>query len=241
LLKYKWNGFSFVDAPGSAAVIYTKGCNLTCDFCYNIDLLDPKKFSDGLNDMQILENIANLEKVNEKTGKKYNVVDWLIISGGEPFVSDLYVLHNFIIKAKLKNLKTGIYTNGYFPNDLRNLMPYLDYVHIDFKDPESFEYVMIAIDDCYKAFNDKKLQYLILNTTILKSRHTLECLLKMKALLKDYNPQVILQKDLKNQNFIWTLTPFYNNNDKINTLGGLASNNESYNEDELKIIIEGLS
>jgi pyruvate formate lyase activating enzyme len=239
--KFRWNGFSLVDAPNSAAVVYTKGCNLTCDFCYNIDLLDMNENENDLNDIDILKKIANLEKVNERTGKKYTIVNWLIITGGEPFLTNIRTLQQFLYKAKLINLKTGIYTNGYFSKLLNELIEVLDYVHIDFKDDDSFKNIQKSIELSYDFYKKKHLKYFIINTTILKSVHSIEHLQNMKDKLKKFNPKIMLQKDLKNQKFVWTLTPFYNNNDKIQTLGNLSSINESFSDSELQNILNSIS
>jgi organic radical activating enzyme len=241
-MKFRWNGFSLVDAPSSAAVIYTKRCNLSCDFCYNTDLLTDTDTEGDLTAEEVMQKIGALEKLNSKTETTYTTVDWLIISGGEPLIHDVEMLRGFLVKAKLTGLQTGLYTNGYFPKKLDALIDYLDYVHVDFKDAESFAHIKEMLDNCWTYYDrTDQLRYFIINTTILKSRHTLEHLLKMQQQLATYNPSIILQSELKRHHFVWTLTPFYNNNDRIVTVGNLKSNEESYSTDELATIIAGLS
>jgi pyruvate formate lyase activating enzyme len=242
---FRWNGCSLVDCPFPAAIIYTKGCNFSCRYCYNIDLLDPEFQLNDLTDKEILNRIKNIEKINTRTGEKYLPIEWLIISGGEPFITDLSILKLFLNTAKLMGLKTGIYTNGTKPLFIQKLINELNYIHIDFK---RFDYnfnVIASMKVSFDYLNENKLDYFIINTTILKSEHDIQHLLKMKKSLKKlFNGKeipIILQENLKQEKFAWTITPFYNNNDKIKTLGNLSSINESFSDLEIKNIMDQLN
>ncbi|MFH1677226.1 MAG: radical SAM protein, partial [Patescibacteria group bacterium] len=70
--------FSVLDYPGHiSAIIFTKGCNFKCQFCYNPMLVYPSKKDHTL----ILENDL-FYFLKKRIGK----LDSVVITGGEPTV-----------------------------------------------------------------------------------------------------------------------------------------------------------
>jgi pyruvate-formate lyase-activating enzyme len=242
-ITYKFQEFSLVDAPNSCAIIFSQGCTFSCKYCYNIELRNFN--SDGFSFEEIINKIQSLLKINPK-GKEYNTVDWLILSGGEPFSNpDINKILEF---AKKQKLKTGIYTSG-ISSSLReyldlNLIDFLniDYKHYNMKylgdEVENYLFDLIPnIEYAYNRYLNSKLEYLYLNTVICKSIHTKEVITDMKNILLEFdiNPPILYKRDYS-KNFGWILTSFFNDNDKIPTLGNLTIK-ESVSEQELKLLI----
>jgi organic radical activating enzyme len=247
-LYYKFIGHSFVDSPSTCAVVYVRGCNRLCNYCYNTDLLSSKQQEGDLLIDDLLQKLISLVKVNTKTNQTYTTVEWLIITGGEPLLSkDISELYNIITYAKTIGLKVGIYTNGDFYENLELILysNLIDLIHIDYKDLDLTEDTKKSIKLSKKAYFNNRLQYFILNTTLLKSQHTLEYLLEMKKELNNICggnlPEIKLASNISHkEKYVWTLTPFFNNNDKIKTLGLLKSIDESLSTALQKELLNGL-
>lgn len=114
---------SLVDYPGKvAAAVFVHGCNFRCGYCHNPDLLKPDcKYS------------TSEEEVLEYLSLRKNVLDGVVISGGEP---TLYPdLPEFTAKVKELGLDVKLDTNGADPEMLEVMLKghLLDYVAIDIK------------------------------------------------------------------------------------------------------------
>jgi len=112
---------SLLDFPDRiASILFTVGCNLRFPFCYNGRLiLDPKPpFLSEDDALKIL-----------LSRKKY--VDAVVITGGEPTMNR--DLPAFIKKLKENGFHVKLDTNGFYPETLRDCLPYLDYVAMDVK------------------------------------------------------------------------------------------------------------
>ena len=75
---YRLISFSMTDGPGMAAVLFCKGCQFNCKYCYNTELRSFTKAEDDL----LLED--SLDQISKLRIRDFNTVDWLILSGGEP-------------------------------------------------------------------------------------------------------------------------------------------------------------
>jgi len=120
----KFGGFqktSLLDFPDRiSSILFTVGCNLRCPFCHNGRLiLDPKPpFLSEEDALKIL-----------LSRKKY--VEAVVITGGEPTMNR--DLPEFIRKLKENGFQVKLDTNGFYPETLRECLPYLDYVAMDVK------------------------------------------------------------------------------------------------------------
>jgi pyruvate formate lyase activating enzyme len=123
-LLMKFSGIqktSLIDFPDRiATVLFTPGCNLRCPFCHNWRIvLDPKPpFLNEETVMQILEK-----------RKKY--VDAVAVTGGEPTMHR--EIPKFLKKLKEKGFAVKLDTNGFFPQALKECLPFVDYVALDVK------------------------------------------------------------------------------------------------------------
>ncbi len=104
-----------------SAIIWTVGCNFSCPFCYNKELVKEK--SDLFSEEEILSFLE----------KRKGFLEALTISGGEPFLQA--DLKEFCRKVKDLGYKIKIDTNGTFPEKLKEMIDekLVDYVAMDVK------------------------------------------------------------------------------------------------------------
>lgn len=113
---------SFVDYPGEICiVIHTAGCNLQCPWCFNKDLVTAQ------------EPFIPVEKVFEYLKLRRRNADAVCITGGEPTIQE--GLLDFVREVKDLGYLVKLDTNGTNPEIIRELVPYLDYIAMDFKSP----------------------------------------------------------------------------------------------------------
>jgi len=107
---------SFQEYEGeSSLVLFLTGCNFKCPYCHNLPFLNE-------NIMGAKEAIDNYLRPNHTA---------VVFLGGEPTMWES--LPKLVKYVKDKGLKTKIFTNGQFPNVLKQCGEYLDAVSIDFK------------------------------------------------------------------------------------------------------------
>jgi pyruvate formate lyase activating enzyme len=115
---------SLIDYPGKiCTVLFTRGCNFSCGFCHNPELVVPKLYTKSIP----LYQIFNFLK------KRKDKIEGITITGGEPTLhSDL---PQFI--SKIKNMKYSIKldTNGTNPQIIKKLIndQLIDYLAMDIK------------------------------------------------------------------------------------------------------------
>jgi len=112
---------SLIDFPDRVStVLFTPGCNLRCPFCHNWRLvLEPKG--------PFLSEEATLQILRSR--KKY--VDAVAITGGEPTMHP--EIPRFLGELNKEGFHVKIDTNGFFPQVLKECMPYVDYISLDVK------------------------------------------------------------------------------------------------------------
>jgi len=120
---------SLIDYPKKiSAIVWTIGCNFRCPFCYNKEIVmgSVKTFSE--------EEIVSYLK------KRKNMLEGLVITGGEPLIQDDIL--DFCQKIKELGYLIKIDTNGMFPKKLKELIDrnLVDYIAMDVKAPlEKYE------------------------------------------------------------------------------------------------------
>ena len=116
---------STLDFPGKlSAVIFSPGCNYSCFYCHNRQLL-------GQNRPPLLKE----EDVSLFLEKRRGLLDGIVFSGGEPTLHrDLSWWMN---NAKKLGFSTKLDTNGSRPEALAALLSsgLVDYVAMDYKAP----------------------------------------------------------------------------------------------------------
>lgn len=112
---------SMVDFPGRlAAVLFTTGCNFSCGFCHNAELMG--KARPGMTWKKLDAGCAHFNA---------NWVDAAVITGGEPTLSDDLV--PLIHYLKKQGWKIKLDTNGARPDVVAQCLPLVDYVAMDVK------------------------------------------------------------------------------------------------------------
>ena len=162
-----------------ACIIFTKGCNFNCSYCYNRDLVDNKAAT------------IDEDYVMAYLYKRRKILDGVVISGGEPTIWDDLI--PFIKKVKEFKLDIKLDTNGYNPAMLKEIIDnnLVDYIAMDIK----------AIPDKYMKVINKKIDFnkilesidLIkksnikyeFRTTIMKGVHDKKDIIKILKLIGD--------------------------------------------------------
>ena len=119
---------SFVDYPGKiASVIFTRGCNLSCNYCHNFSLIEERIVSTSIQPEEVFAFLS----------KRKGMIDAVVVSGGEPTLQKN--LHAFIEELKAMSLLVKLDTNGTNPDILRSLLEdeLLDFIAMDLKAPLS--------------------------------------------------------------------------------------------------------
>ncbi len=162
-----------------ACIIFTKGCNFNCSYCYNRDLVDNK--AETIDEDYVMAYLY----------KRRKILDGVVISGGEPTIWDDLI--PFIKKIKEFKLDIKLDTNGYNPAMLKEIIDnnLVDYIAMDIK----------AIPDKYLKVINKKIDFnkilesidLIkksnikyeFRTTIMKDVHDKNDIIKILKLIGD--------------------------------------------------------
>jgi pyruvate formate lyase activating enzyme len=126
---------SLIDYPGKiSAVLFFSGCNLSCPWCHNSELVQGK-LKDGVS---LDEALLFLEK-------RKNVLEAVVLSGGEATLNK--ALPELITAIKKRNLLIKLDTNGMQPNMLEHLFQNdatkPDYIALDLKVPPN-RYIKLA-------------------------------------------------------------------------------------------------
>jgi pyruvate formate lyase activating enzyme len=117
---------SLIDYPGvPAAIVFTQGCNMTCPYCHNPQLVYPHLFEATISDDEVLNFLK----------KRQSLLKGVVISGGEPTIQK--DLAQFITIIKDLNFLVKLDTNGANPKVLKDLIDknLLDFIAMDIKSP----------------------------------------------------------------------------------------------------------
>lgn len=123
---------STIDFEGRLALVFfTRGCNFRCPYCHNPELITSEENGNIPYD--------RLGRILDKAVE--NWVDGVCITGGEPTLQkELPATAAFI---KKRGLALKIDTQGSLPENLSSVLPYCDYIAMDYKMPLA-EYSRLA-------------------------------------------------------------------------------------------------
>lgn len=115
---------TLIDYPGKiAAIVFTRGCNFRCGYCHNPELVDPEIYYPEIKQEEIIDFLE----------KRRNVLEGVVITGGEPLIhSDI---KEFIKKIKELDYAVKLDSNGSNPSLLQELIDdhLIDYIAMDIK------------------------------------------------------------------------------------------------------------
>ncbi|MCP3175655.1 anaerobic ribonucleoside-triphosphate reductase activating protein [Desulfuromonas sp. KJ2020] len=125
-----FQGTSLLDYPGRiASLVFYGGCNLTCPFCHNPDLvLNPGHYPN-----------CPVDDLIDELRSRRSFIDGVVVSGGEPTVDGGLV--PFLRQVKSLGLLVKLDSNGLAPGVLEGLLweKLVDYLAIDLKtSPERY-------------------------------------------------------------------------------------------------------
>lgn len=149
---------TLIDYPGQlAAIVFTKGCNFRCHFCYNPLLVWPDRETDEKKYEKTYPPVSEDEFflfLESRKGK----LDGIVITGGEPTLhSDL---PEFIKKIRAMGYNIKLDTNGTNSTALKNLLDQklIDYIAMDLKAPfDKYEEVVGIPVNCQEIEKSVKI------------------------------------------------------------------------------------
>ncbi|MFA6195527.1 MAG: anaerobic ribonucleoside-triphosphate reductase activating protein [Sulfurimonas sp.] len=207
-IVYDITKFTHLDYPNHlACVIWFKGCNMRCDYCYNKDIVFAKDANYSLYD--VLDFLK----------QRINLLDGVVLSGGEATDYDLVELCKVI---KQLGFKIKLDTNG---TNFRNIQllcesKLIDFIALDYKAP-AYKHKEITKSNKFNEFSIT-LQYLIASGLDFEVRTTIHADLlseeDINYIIKDlksrgYSKKYYLQRFLDTQNNIGNITSASNSFD----------------------------
>jgi pyruvate formate lyase activating enzyme len=192
--------FSLLDFPENiSAVVFTKGCNFRCQFCYNPMLVWPEKVGKFNNNTSLKSDevikegqaLINEADLFDFLKARVNKLDAVVVTGGEPTIhADL---PEFILKIKDLGFKIKLDTNGTNPKMLKKIINQnlADYVAMDIKAPLS-EYQSVVgvksdlnkIEKSVKIIMESGLPYEF-RSTLIPDIHAVTDIAKIGSLIRD--------------------------------------------------------
>jgi len=119
--------FSMIDYPGkTSAIVFTVGCNFRCGFCYNPELVIPRR-----EVTSYLPEESVFDFLNTRVGK----LDGVVITGGEPTLHPDLPL--FMKRIKDMGFLVKLDSQGSRPQMLKKILSsgLADYIAMDIKGP----------------------------------------------------------------------------------------------------------
>ncbi|MEK7580550.1 MAG: anaerobic ribonucleoside-triphosphate reductase activating protein [Patescibacteria group bacterium] len=128
-----WQKQSLIEWPGKiSTVVFMSGCNFSCPWCYNRDLVLNSEHLPKIFEEEVLEHL----------NKNKDFLDALVVTGGEPTLcSNSGDLLLFFEKIKRAGFLAGLETNGTHPKFIEKLLKnkLVDYLAMDIKAPLNHE------------------------------------------------------------------------------------------------------
>ena len=168
---------TLLDYPGKmAAIVFISGCNFRCPFCHNSDLVLSKGEAPEIKEEELFAFL----------NKRKNVLDGVVISGGEPLLYD----ETLVLMKKIKKLGYSIKldTNGSFPKRLEKAVRegLCDYVAMDIKNSKEKYFETCGTEKIDISGVEKSVEFLKqglipyeFRTTVTNELHTIEDMIKI--------------------------------------------------------------
>ncbi len=192
--------FTHLDYPGKlACIVWFRGCNMRCMYCYNSDIVFAKEGNYGV------------EELYSFLQKRVGLLDGVVLSGGEP------TIHNLVpVCRKIRELGFSIKldTNGLNTEMIQVLVEegLLDYIALDFKAMNG-KFGYVTGSSKYTGFT-RTLEFLVSSQAQFEVRTTIHSDLlqpeDINAMMKElkrygYTGPYYLQKFIETRNNIANL------------------------------------
>lgn len=228
---------SLQDYPGKISTIcFMNGCNLRCPYCHNPNLVLPQTNINGSKDI--------IHTFIEYINKRKNMLEGVVISGGEPLLQDDII--DLFYEIKEIGLAIKLDTNGMFPDRLESLISknLLDYVALDYKGSKDGLNRAVGLErynignDLYdkwlrslKIVQNSSVDY-ELRTTVVKEIHSKDYLLDMAKQLKIMFEGVKVPR--------WYLQSFEERTDVLNNFTNEETSLSAYSKEDMIQIKDSL-
>lgn len=155
---YDITPFTLQDYPETVScIVWFSGCNMVCKYCHNFDMVF------NHSNRKIEE-----EKVIDFLRSRIGKLDGVVLCGGEPTLyKRLYI---FVRKIKKLGFKIKLDTNGSNLEAVKKILPYIDFVAVDFKS-DITRFKNITQSSLFDKFYET-LKYLIESNINLEVRTT---------------------------------------------------------------------
>ena len=187
-----------LDYPGEiATILFTKGCNMKCGFCHNSTIAS-------------WEGSTFYERdIMDKLLKRKNVIDHIVISGGEPSLHNQELIQ-FMRRLKEYDFKIKLDTNGTNSDFVYDVIRFslVDYIAMDIKtifDKEEYskvtgininDVIMENIKRSFKLIDTMSTSDKEYRTTIIKTYHSVDIMKKLSEMnLKNHYFQQFVKSD----------------------------------------------
>jgi anaerobic ribonucleoside-triphosphate reductase activating protein len=121
--------FTTIDYPNHLSmVVFLQGCPFRCPYCSNPELqtFDTSKSS----------HLISPDSLFDLIGARKNLLEAVVFSGGEASAQTDAMIDAINEIHKINpNYKIGLHTNGMYPDKLKILLPYLNWIGLDIKAP----------------------------------------------------------------------------------------------------------
>ncbi len=153
-----------------ACTVFTENCNLRCPFCHNALLVTETNGNAHYTEEEIFEFLE----------KRKNVLEGVVVSGGEPLLQQ--DISQFLRKVKQLGYSVKLDTNGTFPQKLKQLVRenLVDYVALDVKNSKELYAKTVGTNIDVSAV-EQTVEFLLQNnvdyefrTTVVQGLHTAE-------------------------------------------------------------------
>ena len=128
--------FTLSDFPGrTAAILFTQGCNFRCPFCHNGELIPLGPNLTPPTEARSEQMPPTEEEILAFLGKRRDLLEGVVVTGGEPTVQPDLV--RFLRRIKAMGFAVKLDTNGSRPEMLAEVLAkgLVDYVAMDVKAP----------------------------------------------------------------------------------------------------------
>lgn len=220
---------SLVDYPEkTACVLFTEGCNYRCPWCHNSTLVN-----------EVINNYYSHEEIFEYIKKRENIIDAVVVSGGEPTIQK--DLKEFLKCLRKYKILIKLDTNGSNPEVLKDLIKenLVDYVAMDIKNnfkkyPNTTAVENLNIDNIKKSIEilkEKNVDYEF-RTTIIKEFHDIDDIKDITEIIG--NSKYFIQNFVDNENVCYEGLHGFSDEELLNikkifpglSIRGLAFTNE---------------
>lgn len=181
---HSFQSLGTVDGPGVRFIVFMHGCNLSCGYCQNIDVVlgEYREYSPE----EVLERILKYRAYFSDNGG-------VTVSGGEPLLQSEFVCELFKL-CKENGIHTVLDTSGSIYNEnVEKLLQYTDLVLLDIKmcnDTDYKKYIGCSIDNPIKFLDileEKKIPSYIRQVIIEGINDNEQNIIELKKIISNYS------------------------------------------------------